>query len=59
MRERHLPFPIDDGAREAWLRCFGEILTDASAKYGFPPEHLTDFKTWLQGSSAWMVNRRS
>jgi len=57
MRERHLPFEIDAAAREEWLRCFGEILAVAPERYGFPPEHLPGFRTWLEGFSAWMVNK--
>jgi hemoglobin len=57
MRARHLPFAIDEAARRAWLDTFKGVLADAPAKYGFPPEHLPGFVTFLEEFSAWMVNR--
>ena len=56
MRARHMPFPIDEAARQEWLRCFDAVLADASARYNFPAEHLAGFRTFLHGFSAWMVN---
>ena len=26
MRARHMPFPIDDAARDAWMACMGDAL---------------------------------
>jgi len=57
MRARHLKFPINEAARQEWLRCFRVILHDANAKYDFPAEHLPGFVRFLEGFSAWMVNR--
>ena len=57
MRARHMPFPIDDTARRAWLRCFDQVLSDAPARYNFPAEHLAGFRAFLDGFSGWMVNR--
>ena len=56
LRQRHMPFPIDDMARDAWLRCFEEVLVDAPQKYSFPQEHLDGFIEFLRGFSPWMVN---
>lgn len=56
MRQRHLPFEIDDEARAVWLRCFEAALEDAPARHGFPPEHLGGFVAFLRGFSTWMVN---
>lgn len=56
MRARHLPFPIDETARQVWLGCFFRVLDDAPAKYDFPAEHLPGFRTFLDGFSGWMVN---
>ncbi len=56
MRARHMPFPIDEAARQEWLRCFDAVLADAPARYNFPAEHLDGFRTFLHGFSAWMVN---
>lgn len=56
MRARHMPFPIDEAARQEWLRCFDVVLADAPARYDFPPEHLPGFRAFLDGFSGWMVN---
>src|SRR5262245_26874524 len=33
MRARHLPFVIDEQAREVWLCCFERVLEGADVKY--------------------------
>lgn len=58
MRARHLPFEIDEPARQEWLRCFGEVLEGAEEKYDFPAEHLDGFVEFLVKFSGWMVNAR-
>ena len=57
MRARHLPFEIDEHARQVWLACFEKVLAGADVKYQFPNEHLAGFKEFLKGFSAWMVNK--
>ncbi len=57
MRARHLRFAITPADRDVWLSCFRAVLADAPARYGFPAEHLPGFLAWLEGLSAWMVNR--
>jgi hemoglobin len=57
MRARHLPFEIDEPARQVWLECFDRVLEGADVKYHFPPQHLSGFKEFLKGFSAWMVNK--
>jgi hemoglobin len=57
MRARHLPFEIDEPARQVWLRCFARVLEDAETKYSFPKQHLQGFKDFLTSFSAWMVNK--
>jgi hemoglobin len=57
MRARHLPFAIDTAARRAWLDCWEPVLKGCGAKYAFPEEHLPGFRAFLDGFSAWMVNR--
>lgn len=59
MRARHMPFVIDEAARQEWLRCFDEVLADAPERYNFPAEHLEGFRSFLNGFSAWMVNTAS
>ena len=56
MRARHLPFVIDEPARQVWLGCFERVLEGAEVKYEFPSQHLEGFKAFLQSFSAWMVN---
>jgi hemoglobin len=57
MRARHLPFEIDEHARQIWLACFERVLENADAKYQFPVQHLEGFRDFLKGFSAWMVNK--
>lgn len=59
LRARHLPFSINDQARQEWLRCFDQILDRASDTYHFPAQHIEGFRTFLHEFSKWMVNRRS
>ncbi len=58
MRQRHLPFEIDDEARAVWLSCFESALDSAPERHGFPAEHLEGFLAFLHGFSTWMVNAR-
>ena len=58
MRARHIPFEIDDKARQTWLQCFERVLEKAVEKYAFPEEHLEGFRTFLREFSAWMVNKQ-
>jgi hemoglobin len=57
MRARHLAFPIDEAARRVWLDCWEPVLKNAKARYGFPEQALPSFRAFLEGFSAWMVNR--
>ena len=59
MRARHMPFVIDEAARQEWLLCFERILIDAPSKYQFPEAHLEGFRNFLHGFSTWMVNTAS
>jgi hemoglobin len=58
MRQRHLAFVIDEGARQVWLKCFAKVLIDAEKKYEFPREHIDDFYRFLERFSRWMVNTK-
>src|SRR5215468_10720211 len=57
LRARHLPFEIDEPARQVWLRCFDNVLEGSETKYNFPGQHLEGFKDFLKSFSAWMVNK--
>jgi hemoglobin len=59
MRARHLPFQIDERARQIWLGCFDKTLEGAHVKYQFPQQHLEGFKDFLKSFSAWMVNAQT
>ena len=59
MRARHMPFYIDERARQEWLRCFYGVLAQAVERYSFPAEHLSGFRAFLDGFSTWMVNTAS
>lgn len=59
MRKRHLAFPIDEAARQEWLRCFQKILENADKKYNFPMQHIPSFLDFLEKFSAWMVNSKT
>lgn len=56
MRGRHMPFRIDESARQVWLACFEQVLEDSDQKYQFPTQHLAGFRQFLDGFSKWMVN---
>lgn len=56
MRARHIPFEIDEAARQTWLACFAAVLEEAEERYSFPPEHLEGFRDFLGSFSSWMVN---
>ncbi len=56
MRMRHLPFRIDEAARQQWLACFERVLCHAPEQYAFPPQHLPGFRRFLVEFSRWMVN---
>lgn len=56
MRKRHMPFKIDEEARQIWLMCFQKILENANQKYAFPMEHMESFTKFLDAFSKWMVN---
>lgn len=58
MRHRHMPFIIDETARQVWLSCFQKILVNADKKYNFPMDYMTGFWNFLDKFSAWMVNTK-
>ena len=56
MRARHLPFEIDERARQVWLECFRRTLEARGPELGLPEEHISGMDAFLEGFSAWMVN---
>lgn len=57
MRMRHLPFAIDDKARDIWVKNLYATLENATEKYSFPPEHIEYFKIYIREFAKWMVTR--
>ncbi|MES2201780.1 MAG: hypothetical protein V4498_05980 [candidate division FCPU426 bacterium] len=57
MRARHIPFVISEAERGIWLACFDKVLARAPEAYGFPKEKIPGFRAFLEGFSAWMVNK--
>ena len=58
MRKRHMPFKIDENARQVWLECFRKTLENADKKYHFPIQHMERFWNFLDKFSRWMVNTK-
>lgn len=56
MRQRHLPFEIDERARGVWLACFDTVLRRHVDERRFPEAELEGFRGFLRAFSAWMVN---
>jgi hemoglobin len=56
LRKRHMPWAIDENAKEIWVKCFKKTLEN-SDKYQFPQEYLPGFITFLEGFSGWMINK--
>ena len=56
LRMRHLPFRIDQGARQIWLDCFFECIDVWEDFETFPPNKREELKLFLMDFSAWMVN---
>jgi hemoglobin len=57
MRQRHLPFAIDENARQEWLRCFYTAFTQAN-RLGLDTDEQKALLLWINQFSAWMVNRK-
>lgn len=55
MRTRHLPFTIDEAAREHWLDALWQAMHDVA----FPEEAREEYWAWLEAMSVRMVNRRT
>ncbi len=58
MRQRHMPFRIDEDARQAWLNTFRKVLDGHEEKYHFPVEYKQEFWNFLETFSIWMVNTK-
>lgn len=56
MRARHIPFVIDEAARESWLACYRATLDESVDKFSMPAEHVDAVWNFVTAFSAWMVN---
>ena len=57
MRARHLPFAIDEAARQEWIRCFRAAFV-AHAGLGLSLPEQKQFLDWIELFSGWMVNKK-
>ncbi len=55
IRTRHLPFTIDEAAREAWLGALWQALQELA----FPLDVREEYWSWLEAMSVRMINRRT
>jgi hemoglobin len=55
MRTRHLPFSIDEAARDGWLEALRLSFDDV----GFPEEVREEYWNWLEAMSIRMITRRT
>jgi hemoglobin len=53
LRARHLPFRIDQAARDRWMQLMGKALTEAA----LPPEAERPLRTFLEQMSTFMINQ--
>lgn len=56
MRARHLPFAIDEAARQEWLRCF-HLAFDQCGHLGLHEPDQALLVNWIEAFSAWMITR--
>ena len=56
LRARHIPFIIDEPARQEWLRCYRDTLDEATELYAMPAEHIDAVWKFISDFSTWMVN---
>ncbi|MGH2460568.1 MAG: globin [Chloroflexota bacterium] len=53
LRMRHLPFAIDQGARDAWLRQMAAAVRET----GLPPLAQGEFMRYFEGAATFLLNR--
>jgi hemoglobin len=53
LRMRHVPFPIDQAARDRWMQLMNNALNEAEL-----PQEVTELlRTFLAGAATFMINR--
>ncbi|HLX83036.1 MAG TPA: globin [Terriglobales bacterium] len=53
LRARHIPFHVDQAARDRWMQLMGKALTEAA----LPGEVEQYLRTFLEQMSTFMINR--
>src|ERR1700722_11198986 len=53
LRARHLPFPIDQDARDRWMR----LMDNAFAEAALPPDAHQLLRTFLDQMATFMINQ--
>lgn len=53
LRMRHMPFAIDAGARDEWVRLMDGALDEA----GIPEEAVAILREFFHGTATFMINR--
>ena len=53
LRARHLPFPIDQTARDRWL----QLMNNAFASAGLPEEVEHQLRSFFEQTSTFMINQ--
>ena len=53
LRMRHIPFTIDQAARDRWIKLMTEALTEAA----LPPEPEAVLREFFEGVATFMINR--
>jgi hemoglobin len=53
LRARHLPFPIDQAARDAWVRNMAAALQTID----LPPAALEEFLTYFENTATFLMNQ--
>ena len=53
LRMRHMPFAVNDAARERWL----QLMTNALNEVRFPPDVDAFLREFFHGVSAMLINR--
>jgi hemoglobin len=53
LRGRHIPFPIDQSARDRWM----QLMNHAMEQAAFPPEAEQHVRAFFENMATFMINR--
>lgn len=57
LRARHMRFPIDQAARDAWLRHALDALEEAAVRHGLDEASCAEVRAYFAHASQFMINR--